>query len=365
MVPGNARRDTSLTIGVLPGEGVGPEIIEGTLEVLRSVEETGDLKFDLRFGGSIGRDAELQHGAPLSVEVVNFCREVFDVGGAILNGPGGGRYVYDLRKRFDLFFKISPLVAFPELEKACRLKEEAVRGTDILLVRENVSGIYQGSSSEGVTQDGRRFVRHSFTDDEAIVRRFLEAAARLAMMRRGEMTVVCKDSGVPRISALWRDCAEDIAAASGVRCKMMDIDLIAYRLIQHPREFDVIAAPNLCGDVLADLGAVLSGSRGVSYSGNYAPDGSGVYQTNHGAAYDLTGSDRANPAGQICSLAMLLRESFGLKGEAARIESAVRRTWAAGWRTEDVVEPGCQLIGTREMCRRIVACLEIDSPHPE
>jgi len=115
----------------------------------------------------------------------------------------------------------------------------------------------------------------------------------------------------------------------------------------------VIAAPNLFGDVLADLGAVLLGSRGVSFSGNYSPRREAVYQTNHGAAYDIARTDRANPVGQILSLAMMLRESFGLPREAEAIEAAVRWVWRDGWRTEDVATPAARIIGTREMSARI------------
>jgi 3-isopropylmalate dehydrogenase len=355
--PGTSRRNGSLTLGVLPGEGVGPEVIACAVEVLQALQPALSREFDIRWGGAIGHDAEREHGKPLSDDVAAFCAGIVSAGGAVLNGPGGGRYVYDLRKHLDLFFKITPLQVVRELRGACRLKPAAVEGTEMLLVRENVGGIYQGNSREGRGTDGRRQVEHSFTDDEPTVRRFLSAAARLAGMRRGEMTVVCKASGVPGISALWRDCANDVAAESGIRCSMMDVDHMAYRLIQHPREFDVVAAPNLCGDVLADLGAVLLGSRGVSFSGNFAPDGAAVYQTNHGAAYDLMGTDRANPAGQILSLAMALRESFGLGEAASWIEQAMRSVWAAGWRTEDIAEPGCTVIGTSEMGRRIADTL--------
>ncbi len=348
-----SRSDAPPVIGVLRGEGIGPEVMDCALEVLRAVEDGAQLKFDLRFGGLIGRDAESKDGRALTDEVVAFCRGIFEAEGAVLNGPGGGRYVYDLRKRFDLFLKISPLVTAQGVPGACRLKPESVRGTDILLLRENVSGVYQGTSLEGRGPDGVRYVEHSFRDDEFTVRRFLIAAAHVAQRRRGELTVVVKDSGVPGISALWRECAGDVAAASEVRCTMVDVDLMAYRLIQHAPEFDVIAAPNLCGDVLADLGAVLLGSRGVSYSGNFGANGPAVYQTNHGAAYDLAGKDRANPVGQIHSLAMMLRESLGMGEQAAWIDEAVRSVWAAGWRTDDVAQAGCRSVGTREMGRRI------------
>jgi 3-isopropylmalate dehydrogenase len=141
---------------------------------------------------------------------------------------------------------------------------------------------------------------------------------------------------------------------------MVDVDLMAYRLIREPRAFDVIAAPNLFGDVLADLGAALMGSRGVSFSGNFGEGGHAVYQTNHGAAYDLAGTDRANPAGQIFGLAMMLRESFGLCRQAAAIEQAVHSIWREGWRTEDVAIPGALIVGTRDMgCRVAERAAEI------
>jgi 3-isopropylmalate dehydrogenase len=138
-----------------------------------------------------------------------------------------------------------------------------------------------------------------------------------------------------------------------VQLSIVDLDLMAYRLIQEPQSFDVVAAPNLFGDVLADIGALLLGSRGLSFSGNYNEAGNGVYQTNHGSAYDLVGTDRANPLGQIFALAMLLREGFGLEREAAAIEGAVRALWDEGLRTEDLARPGTRIVGTREMGHQV------------
>jgi 3-isopropylmalate dehydrogenase len=138
-----------------------------------------------------------------------------------------------------------------------------------------------------------------------------------------------------------------------VRCSLIDIDHVSYRLIQHPREFDVVVAPNLFDDVLSDLGGVLLGSRGLCFAGSFAANGDAVYSTNHGAAYDLAGTNRANPVAQILSLAMLLRESFHLSKEARQIEEAVVRVWRDGWRTADLMEPGCRLLGTREMGQQI------------
>jgi 3-isopropylmalate dehydrogenase len=354
----NARGDRgemqrAILIGVLAGEGIGPEVISGSLEVLDSVADATNLHVEVREGGVIGRDSEQSCGAALSAQVVQFCAEVFTRGGAILSGPGGGRYVYDMRKQFDLYLKISPIRIENGLPDASRLRPEAVSGTDILITRENTGGIYQGTWDEQADATGRRVASHRVEYSEGQVRRFLRASARLARDRKGGLTVVWKESGLPSISRLWRDCAQDAAESFGIRFCMVDIDLMAYRLIQDAATFDVIAAPNLCGDVLADLGAVLLGSRGVSYSGNYTARGNAVFQTNHGAAYDLAGTDRANPVGQIFSVAMMLRDSFGLCFEADAIEEAVRSIWRDGWRTSDVAGPDTRVVGTREMCRRI------------
>jgi len=342
-----------MVIGVLPGEGVGPEVIGCALEVLRSVAQTERLRFEVRQGSVIGRAAEQVGGAALSHEVIAFCEAVFAAGGAILNGPGGGRYVYDLRKRFDLFFKISPLQIVNGVADASRLKPDALRGLDILVARETTGGIYQGVWHERGSSAAGRSAEQAFGYSELQVSRFLQASARLARARRGDLTVVWKEAGLPSISALWRRCAEETAARLDVRLRLVDVDLMAYRLIQEPASFDVIAAPNLMGDVLGDLGAVLLGSRGLSFGGTYGPSREAVYQTNHGAAHDLAGTDRANPAGQVLALAMMLRESFALYRAAQAVEEAVRWVWDAGWRTADVVAGGTRVVGTREMGRRI------------
>ncbi len=337
-------------VGAFIGEGIGAEVVGAAVTVLRGVLEASGLELDLRYGGPIGRDGERECGNPLPPEAIDFCRARFAENAAILCGPGGGRFVYDLRREFDLFFKISPLQVANGLADASRLKPEFLDRVDILLVRENSAGLYQGDWGEETKGAHQRF---GYTEIQ--VRRFLEAAARLSRIRSGRLTVVWKESGVPAISRLWQRCLDEIAKAEGVTASLVDIDLMAYRLIQDAAEFDVVAAPNLFGDVLGDLGAVLLGSRGISYSGNYAADGRAVYQTNHGAAYDLAGRQVANPAGQIFSAAMMLRESFGLDHEARAIEAAVRSVWSEGWRTEDVAVPGCRLAGTDERADRIAA----------
>ena len=344
-------------LGVLPGEGIGPEVVAVTLDVLAALDEVSPLHFEIVHGGPIGRDSEAREGKPLSDEVIAFATRVFDAGGAILCGPGGGRFVYDMRRHFDLYFKLSPVKALPELFGANHLKAEHLADVDMLVVRENSAGLYQGVGSDERDAQGRRRARHDFGYDEGQVRRILEAGARIAARRRGELVAVYKDAGVPSISALWRDVAAEVSEQHGIRHHMVDIDLAAYQIIQHAQRFDVVVAPNLFGDVLSDLAGVLLGSRGLCGAASFGVRGEGVYQTNHGAAYDLAGQDVANPVGQVFSLAQMLRESFGLDSEARLVEDAVAAVWRQGWRTADVSEPGCRTIGTRAFGERIAECV--------
>ena len=327
------------------------------LSVLSALETAG-ARFDVSTGGPIGRDAEVLSGRALTEDVTSFCEGIFAGGGAILTGPGGSRFVYDLRRRFDLFCKLSPLRPIEPLLEAGRLKSSGVAGTDILIVRENVGGEYLGEWHETSDERRGRVCNHAFHYAEDEVRRLLDVAARLAASRRGRLAVVIKDGGLPTVSALWRDLGREAAARANVELRVLDIDLVAYLLIQEPLGFDVIAASNLFGDVLADLGAVLLASRGVSFSGNFSETGAAVYQTNHGSALDLARQGRANPIGQISSLAMMLRESFGLVREAGWIEEAVGEVLRLGFRTFDLAGPGTTLVGTAEMGQRIAAAVE-------
>ena len=342
----------SFLIGVLAGTGIGPQIIGAALQVLKATGQVLDLKFEIRHGGLIGEEAIAEHGQWLPEETADFCAHIFHRGGAILNGPGGGRYVYDLRRRFDLFCKFVPVRPRPELARAGKIAPQFLKGVDILIVRDNTGGVYQGQWGDRATDKGR-VAEHSFSYSEHEVHRLVEIAARAAVHRRGNLQVMVKDGGVPTVTALWRDVSSAVAKRHGLEAGFMNIDFAAYELIQNPARFDVIVAPNLFGDILADIAGVLVSSRGVTFSGNFDPAGHGVFQTNHGCAHDLAGRDVANPGGQILSLAMLLRESFGLDEAATLIEEALTGTWRAGWRTPDIAEPGCRILGTQAIAEKV------------
>ena len=333
-------------IGVIEGTGIGSQVIAGALRVLAAVEQVSGRKFELRHGGLVGEAAEKKFGVSLPVSTEKFFREIFADGGAVLNGPGGGRFVYDLRRRLDLFCKFAPVRPWRQISN------RTFDRVDLLMVRDNVGGVYQGAEKIRQTRAGK-VVEHRFTYTEAQVRRLAEVAARAAAARRGKMHVIIKDGGIPAMSELWREVSVAVAKAHGVSAAFMNVDLAAYELIRLPEQFDVMLTPNLFGDILVDITGALLGSRGVTFSGNFDGAGHGVYQTNHGCAHDLAGADVANPAGQILSLAMLLRESFGLAAEAALMESALASLWSQGCRTADVAERGQRVVGTQKFCQRV------------
>jgi 3-isopropylmalate dehydrogenase len=336
-----------LLVGVVRGEGVGPEVVGAALAVLEAVAAREGLSI-------VVRETDAERSLPpdplgsLPGPVAEFAASIFDDGGALLCGAKGGRFVYDLRARFDLFCKLVPIRPAPALADASIVRPQRLDGVDVLLVRENVGGIYLGEwrRRNGVAE-------HRFTYSAEQVARIVTVAATLARARRGKLTVVVKSGGVPAASALWAEQALATTSAAGVEVEVLEADNAGYQLVAEPGRFDVVVAPNLLGDLLADSATVLLGSRGLSYSANFGPEGRAVYQTGHGAAKDLTASDRANPVAQILSTAMMLRETFALPHAAARIEHAVESVLAAGLRTADLAAPGCRVVGTRELARRI------------
>ena len=337
-------RGASCLVGVLPGEGIGPEVVGGALAVLDALARGTGLRLDVHTGGDVGA------GRGLSDEVADFCVRIFAAGGAILCGPAGGRFVYDLRTRFDLYCKLVPLRPSPALADASILRPERLHDVDVLIVRENTGGLYAGPF--GRREGGRvAYQECAYSTDQ--VARLVAVASDLARRRRGRLAVVVKTGGIPAVSALWREQAEAVAGGGAVALDVLEADNATFQLVADPQAFDVIAAPNLFGDVLADAATVLLGSRGMSYSANFGPHRRAVYQTGHGAAHDLAGCDRANPVAQILSVAMMLRESFGLAEPARRIEDAVESVLASGARTADVAGPRSRVLGTRALAERI------------
>lgn len=337
-------------IGVVAGEGIGAEVVGAALDVLSALELPG---VEVVHAADVDLGRARERGTHLPEDVATFCASTFAARGAVLCGPGGGRFVYELRERFDLFCKLTPVRPIAALADTGPLRPETVADVDVVFVRENSGGLYFGESV--VRRDGDRVheASHRFGYDRRAVDRLLDVAARLAATRRGRLAVVWKAAGVPALAELWRASAEEFARRHDVELEMIDVDNACYQVVARATAFDVVAAPNMFGDVVADVAALLLGSRGVSYSANFGPDGRAVYQTGHGAAHDLAGTDRANPVGQIQTLALLLEQSFGCDDAAARVRAAIDAVLAEGWRTADVASRASRVVGTRELGQRI------------
>ena len=344
--PAGAPDQATPLIGVLPGEGCGPELTRHALEMLAAASPPEAPEVEV--GGVIGRRALGSTGTALPGDVIRFCRGIFDRGGAILAGAGGDRFVYDARREFRLSAKLNPLHSFEELRDCGRWRPSSAP-VDVLVVRENLGGLYQGHVCE--RESDEQVTTLAFPTGHSDVVHLTSLAARLASRRRGRMAVVTKESGLPDLHRLWVERAREAAEVCGVELEILDVDVAAYLLLREPESFDVIASSNCFGDILSDLGGHIMGSRGNTYGASYSRDGAAIYQTNHGSAEDLEGTDRANPVGQILSLAMLVREQFAWDEVATSIVDAVRATWRSGVVTPDLEAPGLTVVGTREWMR--------------
>jgi len=342
-------------VGVLPGEGIGPEVVSAAVAVLETAA-AGDGGLEFRYGGPIGTEALEAHGSPLTQEVSGWCEQIFTEGGAILCGPGGSRFVYELRARFDLFCKVTPVRPLSALANAGVLTPEAREGVDIVILRENTGGLYFGRWGREHEPGLGAVASHSFRYSEHEVRRIIEVGVRLARRRSGRIALVVKPGAIPAVSSLWTEIFQELTQAD-LAARILEVDNAAYQLVAAAREFDVVVAPNLFGDILSDGAALLLASRGLSFSGNFGPRGAAVYQTGHGCARDLAGRGVANPIAQILAGAMMLRESFGMAQTAASIEAAVELALGKGLRTRDIAEPGTRVVGTCEMLDAIATLL--------
>jgi len=336
------------TIGVLHGEGIGPEVVDGALAVLEAVGDACAVKYELHTGAPVQRTSDA--GPALDGATAEFFETMLGARAPIICGAIGGRFVYEVRARFDLYCKLVPVAPLPVLADASILRPERVQGVDVLIVRDNVGGLYQGAFGR---RDGGRIAYQEAVYDAEQVDRLLTVAVRAAAARRGRLAVITKPGGIPAVSALWRERAAATPHGADVAIEEVEVDNACFQLVADPFRFDVVAAPNMLGDVVADTAALVLGSRGMALSANFGTVGRAVYQTGHGAAYDLAGTNLANPVAQIHSLAMLLRESLRRPDAAAVVELAVERVLGRGLRTPDIAGPESTVVGTRELADTI------------
>ena len=348
-------------IALIPGDGIGPEIVAEAKKVLDRVCEKYSHKFSytevLLGGASI--DA---HGVPLTEEAIAQAK----ASDAVLMGSIGGDAktspwyklepskrpeagLLAIRKALNLFANLRPAYLYNELRDACPLRDEIIGdGFDMIIVRELTGGLYFGARKT-TEENGVRTAVDTLSYNENEIRRIAIKAFEIARKRRNKVTSVDK-ANVLDSSRLWRSVVEDVAKDyPDVTLEHMLVDNCAMQLVRDPKQFDVILTENMFGDILSDEASMVTGSIGMLSSASLNETKLCLYEPSHGSAPDIAGQNKANPIATILSAAMMLRYSLDLDKEADAVETAVQKVLTAGYRTGDIMSEGCKLVGTKEM----------------
>lgn len=356
----------SKKIAVLPGDGIGPEIVEQAVKVLKAL----GCDFEMEYA-DVGGVAYANHGHPLPDATLKLAKE----SDAILFGAVGD-FKYDhlerhlrpeqailgLRKALGLFANLRPAKCFKELTSASTLREEVVSGLDLVIVRELTGDIYFGTPRGRRTAPDGNFpgapeafdtMRYTVPEVERIARVAFEAARK----RRGKVTSVDK-ANVLEASQLWRDTVIEVAKEyPDVTLEHMYVDNAAMQLVRAPKALDVVLTGNIFGDILSDEASMLTGSIGMLASASLNDKKQGLFEPSHGSAPDIAGKNIANPIATVLSAAMMLRYSFDMNDEADAIEKAVEKVLADGVRTGDIMSEGCRKVSCSEMGDAIAAAI--------
>jgi len=355
----------SKKICVLPGDGIGPEIMAEAVRVLEAL----NLGFEMETGllGGCAVDAT---GNPYP-EATQKLAQAAD---AVLLGAVGGpqwdtlpreqrpeRGLLGIRKQLNLFANLRPAILYPELANASTLKPEVVAGLDILIVRELTGDIYfgqpRGIEEREIDGQKQRFGFNTMHYSESEIRRILRVAFEAARKRNKKLCSVDK-MNVLETTQLWRDIANELAPEyPDVELSHMLVDNAAMQLVRNPKQFDVMVTGNMFGDILSDEASMLTGSIGMLPSASLDANNKGLYEPSHGSAPDIAGKGVANPLATILSAAMMLRYTFNMEEAAVKVENAVKKVLAQGYRTGDIYEPGTTKVGTRQMGDAVLAAL--------
>ncbi|WP_122870545.1 3-isopropylmalate dehydrogenase [Pseudomonas viridiflava] len=356
----------SKQILILPGDGIGPEIMTEAVKVLELANEKYQLGFELTHD-VIGGAAIDKHGVPLADETLERARKA----DAVLLGAVGGpkwdtierdirpeRGLLKIRAQLGLFGNLRPAILYPQLADASSLKPEIVAGLDILIVRELTGGIYFGAPrGVRVLDNGEREAYDTLPYSESEIRRIARVGFDMAMVRNKKLCSVDK-ANVLSSSQLWREIVEQVAKDyPEVELSHMYVDNAAMQLVRAPKQFDVIVTDNLFGDILSDQASMLTGSIGMLPSASLDTNNKGMYEPCHGSAPDIAGKGIANPLATILSVSMMLRYSFNLTDAADAIERADSVVLDQGLRTGDIFSTGNTKVGTQEMGDAVVAAL--------
>ena len=356
---------SSYRITLLPGDGIGPEIMAVARQLLDAVSNSHgfSLVYDEQPMGGVAIDAT---GEPLPNSTLEACKAADAV---LLAAIGSPQYdslpreqrpesgLLGLRSALGLFANLRPVKIIPALIDASTLKREVIEAVDLLVVRELTGGVYFGTPKGRVEAEGRvrAFNTMAYFDDE--IDRIAKVAFEMAVSRSGRLCSVDK-ANVLDVSQLWRDQVTAMAADyPTVELSHMYVDNAAMQLVRNPRQFDVLLTSNLFGDILSDEAAMLSGSIGMLPSASLGSSGPGLFEPIHGSAPDIAGQDKANPMAMVLSAAMMLRVGLQQEAAATALETAVDRVLAAGYRTGDLMSEGCTQLGCRAMGEQLLGAL--------
>lgn len=354
-----------MKIAILPGDGIGPEIVAQAAKVLGALRLDGlNIETEYAHIGGAGYDAA---GDPFPVETEALAK----ASDALLLGAVGG-YQYDelpramrpeqgllrIRKGLSLFANLRPAMVYPELVDASSLKPELVSGLDIMILRELTGDIYFGQPRGIRTlENGERQGFDTMHYNESEIRRVAHVGFQIAMKRNKKLCSVDK-ANVLDTSMFWREIVTSVAKEyPQVELSHMYVDNAAMQLVRAPKQFDVMLTGNIFGDILSDEASMLTGSIGMLPSASLDANNKGLYEPCHGSAPDIAGKDLANPLATILSVAMMMRYTFAQEEIALRIEAAVRKTLQQGLRTGDIYQDGMQKIGCAAMGDAVVKCL--------
>jgi 3-isopropylmalate dehydrogenase len=353
-----------MKIAVMPGDGIGQEVTDQAVKVLKAVVGNHPMELVYAPVGQAGVDAA---GDPLPLQT----REIADKAEAILFGSAGvpgdeaieynmrpGASLLRLRKQLNLFANFRPAFLFPELIGASTLKPEVVEGLDIMILRELTGDIYFGEPRGVHTlPNGEREAFNTMRYSESEIRRIGHVAFQTARLRHHKVCSVDK-ANVLETMQLWREVMTEVGREyPDVELSHLFVDAAAMQLMRAPKQFDVMVTGNIFGDILSDAAAMLTGSIGMLPSASLSTGNKGLYEPVHGTAPDIAGQNLANPLASILSMAMMLRLSFHQPELALKVERAVQHVLADGLRTGDIYQPGCEQVGTREMGNAVVKAL--------
>ena len=349
---------------LLPGDGIGPEIMAQAVRVLEKLKTDGlDIAWDTALIGGCAVDAT---GVPLPQETLDKAEKAEAV---LLAAVGGPQYdnlpreqrpergLLAIRKAMNVFSNLRPAIVYPELVEASTLKPEVVSGLDIIIVRELVGDIYFGEPRGIEMRDGERVGFNTMIYSESEIRRIAHSAFKTAQKRAKKLCSVDK-MNVLECTQLWRDVVIEVSAEyPDVELSHMLVDNAAMQLVRNPKQFDVMVTCNIFGDILSDAASMLTGSIGMLPSASIDANGKGLYEPIHGSAPDIAGKNMANPLAMILSVAMMLRHSLNQVAAADRVDAAVKKVLAQGYRTGDIMTAGGTKVGTVEMGDAVLAVL--------